>query len=48
MLNPKILFSEAEKKNEAATFAYFGRDVFFEENDTLQVFRIFLLEGSIH
>jgi len=47
MLNLKKLFSEAAKKNEIKKFAQFEKDVFFDKNDILRVFRIFQLEGSI-
>jgi hypothetical protein len=48
MLNLKKLFSEAENKNKVENCTHFGKDVFFDENDILRVFRIFRPEGSIH
>jgi hypothetical protein len=47
MLNLKKLFSEAAKKSEVENFAYFEKDVFFSENDTFRVFRIFRPEKNI-
>jgi hypothetical protein len=47
MLNLKKLFSEAERKNEAENLGHFEKDVVFEENDILRVFRIFRSEGNI-
>jgi hypothetical protein len=47
MLNPKKTFSGAQDKHEAKYKAYFGRDVFFEENDILRVFRVFRPEKDI-
>jgi hypothetical protein len=47
MLNLKKIFSEAERRNETENFAYFEKVVFFEKNDSFQVFRIFRPENSI-
>ncbi len=47
MLNLEKLFSEAETKNEVETFAHFEKVVFFSENGTFAVFRIFRSEESI-
>ena len=46
MLNPKKLFSEAEKEKKVKNFAHFEKDVFFSKNDTFAAFRIFRPEGS--
>ena len=46
MLNLKKLFSEAEKKNKVENFAHFEKDVFFSQNDILQIFRIFRPEKA--
>jgi hypothetical protein len=48
MLNLKKLVSESCKKVKVENFTHFEKVVFFEENDTLRVFRIFRPEGSIH
>ncbi len=42
-----VFDAESEKMNEVEDVAYFEKDVFFEKKDTLRVFRIFRLEGSI-
>jgi hypothetical protein len=47
MLNLKMLFSEIEKKKKVENFTHFEKDVFFEENDILRVFRIFRSDGSV-
>jgi hypothetical protein len=47
MLNLKKLVSEACKKVKVGNFAHFEKVVFFEENGTLRVFRIFRSEKGI-
>jgi hypothetical protein len=47
MLNLEKLFSEAEKTDKVQNFSHFEKDVFFEKNYTLRIFRIFRPKGSI-
>jgi hypothetical protein len=47
MLNVKKIFSEADETKESKDFEHFEKDMFFEKNDILQVFRFFLLDAFV-
>jgi hypothetical protein len=47
MLNLKKIFSKSSKKKKVENFADFEKVMFFEKNDSLQIFRIFRPENNI-